>query len=80
MDKSRIAVVVDRETLTRLDRLVKSGAFHNRSQAVRDALKRRLHMTDGLRLARECAKLNLDEEKALAEEGITADSAQWPEY
>jgi hypothetical protein len=32
------------------------------------------------RLAREAAKLDPDEEKALAEEGMGAELAVWPEY
>jgi 23S rRNA (cytosine1962-C5)-methyltransferase len=32
------------------------------------------------RLASECAKLDASEEKALAEEGMAADAAQWPSY
>ena len=32
------------------------------------------------RLAIECAKLDLAEEKALAEEGMAADMADWPPY
>jgi hypothetical protein len=32
------------------------------------------------RLAEACARLDPDEEQALAEEGIAADFAAWPEY
>jgi hypothetical protein len=32
------------------------------------------------RLARECAKLDPVEEKAVAEEGMAVELAQWPEY
>ena len=32
------------------------------------------------RLARECAKLDPREEQTLAEEGMAADSAIWPQY
>jgi hypothetical protein len=32
------------------------------------------------RFERECAKLNPDEEKALAEEGLSSDAVIWSEY
>jgi hypothetical protein len=32
------------------------------------------------RLAQECAKLDADFEKAMAEEGLTEDVNKWPEY
>jgi hypothetical protein len=32
------------------------------------------------RLAQECAKLDPTFEKALAEEGLSEDLAEWPEY
>jgi hypothetical protein len=32
------------------------------------------------RLAQECAKLDPDHERALAEEGMGGEMAEWPEY
>jgi len=32
------------------------------------------------RLAQECAKLDPEFEQALAEEGMTTELAEWPEY
>jgi Arc/MetJ-type ribon-helix-helix transcriptional regulator len=63
-----------------LDRLVKSHVFPNRSQAIQRAVEEKLSRLDRTRLARECAKLNTVCEKALAEEGLSHESAQWPEY
>lgn len=37
-------------------------------------------MNDTTRLEEECAKLDPNEEQALAEEGITQDAAEWPPY
>lgn len=39
---------------------------------------RRLSRVD--RLAEECAKLDPADERAMAEEGLAADAAEWPEY
>ena len=42
--------------------------------------KKTLERLSRTRLARETAKLDPDEEKALAEEGLSAELAAWPEY
>ena len=80
MAKSKVAVTLDRTTLERIDRLVKKRAFPNRSQAIQEAVMEKLARLEGSRLARECARLDLAQEKALAEEGLSEDLAGWPEY
>jgi hypothetical protein len=35
---------------------------------------------DNGRLARECAKLDRREERALADDGLASEAAEWPEY
>jgi len=37
-------------------------------------------LSSGTRLAKACARLDVDEERALAEEGLARDAAAWPEY
>ena len=54
--------------------------FPNRSQAVQAAIRDKLHRMKRSRLARECAKLDPVFEQALADEGLSEDSEQWPEY
>jgi hypothetical protein len=44
------------------------------------AVSEKLDRLDGSRLARECAKLDVVEEQALADEGLGAELEQWPEY
>ena len=80
MPKSKIAVTIDRRALDRLDRLVRSGAFANRSQAVEAALLERLDRIERRRLATECAKLDARAEQDMAEEGMASELAEWPEY
>jgi metal-responsive CopG/Arc/MetJ family transcriptional regulator len=80
MSAVKIAITIDHELLSRLDRLVKEKAFPNRSQAVQEAIRDKLARLKRSRLARECAKLNRAEEQALAEEGLASDLEQWPEY
>jgi hypothetical protein len=53
---------------------------HHRSQAIQAAVEEKLSRLARSRLARECAKVDSAFEKALAEEGLSDELAQWPEY
>jgi metal-responsive CopG/Arc/MetJ family transcriptional regulator len=78
--RAKVAISLDGQTLGRLDRLVKAQVFPNRSQAIQLAIDEKLARMDKTRLARECAKANPTHEKAMAEEGISWELAEWPEY
>jgi metal-responsive CopG/Arc/MetJ family transcriptional regulator len=80
MAKSKVAISLDESTLDRLDKLVEKAAFASRSQAIQEAVEEKLARLNRGRLARECAKLDPAVEKALAEEGLSKDAAEWPEY
>jgi metal-responsive CopG/Arc/MetJ family transcriptional regulator len=80
MRTAKIAISLDEVLLDRLDRLVKDRVFPNRSRAIREALQEKLEHLERSRLARECAKLDPAFEKALAEEGLSEELAEWPEY
>ncbi|MFI5395347.1 MAG: CopG family ribbon-helix-helix protein [Candidatus Binatia bacterium] len=80
MAAAKVAISLDEDVLTRVDRLVKQRAFPNRSKAIEAAVKEKLERLDRSRLARECAKLDPEFEKALAEEGSSGEVAEWPEY
>ncbi len=80
MAKSKVAISLDESTLDRLDRLVRKQVFPNRSQAIEEALAEKLARLEKSRLARECAKFDPAFEKALAEEGLSENLAEWPEY
>ena len=79
MARAKIAITVDEQALAEVDRLVRSGVFPNRSQAFEIAVKDRIERLHHSRLARESAKLNRDEETALANEGYAGED-EWPEY
>ncbi len=80
MSKTKIAITLDEEFITEIDNLIKRHRFMNRSQAIQEAVREKLQrMTKG-RLARECAKLNPSFEQAMAEEGLSEDLSEWPEY
>lgn len=80
MGKQKVAVTLDEATLSELDRLVARRVFPNRSRAVEMALREKLERLNHTRLARECAALDPEFEKTLAEEGVGEDLAIWPEY
>ena len=80
MAAAKVAISLDESVLTRLDRLVRQRAFPNRSKAIEQAVKEKLERLDRSRLARECAKLDPAFEKALADEGLSGELAEWPEY
>jgi len=71
MGRAKIAISLDEATLQRLDRLVAEDMFPNRSQAIESAVAEKLQRLDRGRLARECARLDPDFEKALADEGLS---------
>ena len=80
MSVAKIAVSMDERLLRRLDGLVKREVFRSRSEGIQKALAEKLSRLDRSRLANECAKLAPAEEQELAEQGVTQDLAEWPEY
>jgi metal-responsive CopG/Arc/MetJ family transcriptional regulator len=80
MNTAKVAITLREDLLEKLDRLVKSKVFPNRSKAVQKAVEEKLERLDRSRLARECAKLDPKFEKALADEGLSGEKDEWPEY
>jgi metal-responsive CopG/Arc/MetJ family transcriptional regulator len=80
MPKTKVALTLDAELVERVDELVARRRFRNRSQAIESALADKLQRLARTRLARESAKLNVRDEKRLADEGLADDFASWPEY
>jgi Arc/MetJ-type ribon-helix-helix transcriptional regulator len=80
MAASKIAITIENNTLKRLDNLVKSNIFPNRSKAVQSAVEEKLSRMEKSRLARECSKLDPNYEQDIAEKGFSMDLAEWPEY
>jgi len=80
MSSSKIAITIDPDVLEEVDALVKKRMFPSRSRAIQDAVKEKLERLSHKLLAQECAKLDPDYEKALAEEGLREDLSEWPEY
>jgi metal-responsive CopG/Arc/MetJ family transcriptional regulator len=80
MAASKIAITIDDKILKRLDRLVKSNLFPNRSKVIQEAIEDMLIRLDKSRLAQECAKLDPRFEQKMAEEGLSSELQEWPEY
>lgn len=80
MPKEKVAVTIEKNILTKLDRMVAEGIYPSRSSAVEDAVKEQIEKVEKSRLAREAAKLDPAYEQALADEGLAGDLSEWPEY
>lgn len=78
MATAKVAITLDERLLREVDRWVVDGEFPNRSKAIQAALeqlreaRRRRHS-----LLAELAKLDPEEERALADEMLVAE-APWP--
>ena len=80
MPKTKLAVTLDTHLVGELDQLVAEKRFPNRSQAIEVAVAEKIERLAKVRLARECAKLDPKEQRALAEEGLAGSKDTWPEY
>ena len=80
MAKSKIAITLDDGIVGRIDTLVRQREYPNRSQAIEEAIKEKLDRIERSRLAREVSKLDPEFERSLAEEGLSQDQVEWPEY
>lgn len=80
MAKSKIAITMDDEIVGRIDTLVSQRAYPNRSRAIEDAVREKLTRMERSRLAAEVSKLDPAFERSMAEEGLSQDEAEWPEY
>lgn len=80
MPKTKIAVSLDSALVRELDMLVRQRRYPTRSHAIEAALAEHLTRLRRTRLIEACAHLNAAEERALAEESLGRDLAEWPEY
>ncbi len=80
MSTTKIAITIEETLLQKLDRLVQSKVFPNRSKAFQKAVEEKIARLDRSRFAKECAKLDMKNERSLAEEGFTMEIDQWPKY
>lgn len=79
MSSAKVVISFGPESLREVDKLVSRDAFPSRSKLIQDAVAEKLQRLRRVRLARECAKLKPEEERAAAEEWLTGE-VEWPEY
>ena len=80
MPAQKIAITLDRKLVNAIDRWVKSGFYLSRSRAVEQAVREKLDRNRRRRVSVEAKKLDRDEERALAEEGMTGEHGTRLEY
>lgn len=80
MPSVKVAITLEQETLRQVDSLVSQRVFPNRSRAIQAAVQEKIDRLAGSRLAAECARLDPQLERALAEEGLDPDVSSWPEF
>ena len=67
MAKAKLAITIDEDTLAKVDGLVKQHVFPNRSRIIELAVQEKLDRLSKERLVSQCAPLDPNFEKALAD-------------
>ncbi|MFW6274956.1 MAG: CopG family transcriptional regulator [Spirochaetota bacterium] len=80
MGKSKIAVTIDKRVLEAVDRYVLEHSSESRSSFFESAVAERVERYEKGRLGRELDKLDDEEERQIAEEGVQAENEIWLEY
>ena len=80
MSTAKVAISIDDQLLKKVDLLVKEKVYPNRSNIIQEAVKEKIIKMEKSRLANECAKLDIDFERSMADEGISQEADSWPEY
>lgn len=80
MGTAKIAISIDKQYLKRLDYFVTNKIFKNRSQAIQRAVIKEVERLEHSRLAEECLKLDVKDERKMADEGLIEDLREWPKY
>jgi Arc/MetJ-type ribon-helix-helix transcriptional regulator len=71
MGKSKVVVTLETATLREVERLIRRGRFPDRSRAIQTVLAKTAARRKCRRLIAELARLNPQEERALAEESFS---------
>ena len=80
MSIAKVAVSIDDKQLKKIDFYVKKQVFKSRSQAFQISISQTLEQLEHTRLARECAKLDVEVEQEMADMGLDEDLESWPKY
>ena len=77
MATTKIAISLDEDDARRLDELVASKAYPSRSKVIQEALADKLARISRSRLAEQCALLDAEEERTMAEEFSPGEIELW---
>lgn len=80
MSTVKVAISIEQNILEKVDQMVKNKVFPSRSRAIQKAIEEKVTRMNRSRLAKECSKLDVKFEQSLAEEGISGEIEEWPEY
>lgn len=80
MPVAKIAISIDDQLLARLDGFIMQKKFKTRSQAIQLAVQNAVDRLDHKRLMHACMQLDINAERRLADEGLTKDLEEWPEF
>jgi len=80
MSVAKIAISIDDQLLAKLDNFILQKKFKTRSQAIQMAVQNTVERLDHQRLINACLQLDIHNERALADEGLTKDIEEWPEF
>ncbi len=80
MKYAKVAISIEASVLKKIDRMVKAKTFESRSHAFQKAAELTLAKVERSQLAKECAKLEKRTERKLADEGLSRDLKEWPDY
>jgi metal-responsive CopG/Arc/MetJ family transcriptional regulator len=80
MSVAKIAISIDDKLLAKLDGFILQKEFKTRSQAIQIAVQNTIERLDHERLINACLQLDVHTERALADEGLTKDIEEWPEF
>ena len=80
MSMTRVAISIEKSLLSQIDEMVSKHGFPNRSKAIQETVKEKLSRLNKSRLAVECSKLDRGFERAIADEGLSTEIEEWPNY
>ena len=80
MASLRITFTIDDRLVKKIDRLVEKNVYPSRGKMIQEAVAEMIVKLDTCRLARECANVDPQYERAIAEECVRIVNEIWVEY
>ena len=80
MNKYKLTITVSPLVLNRLDAWVQNEHYASRSEAIEQAFEAQLQRLERTRLSEQCALLDVDEERAMADIDLAQDASALPAF